>query len=50
MDISYNMGYTKENELMDEGNIFDEEFQENHLPFYDNFKDYMIKYAVLSIR
>lgn len=29
MEISYNMSYTKEKELMDEGNISDKEFQEN---------------------
>lgn len=46
MEISYNMSYTKENELMDEGNISDEEFQEKYLPFYDNFKEYMIKYVI----
>lgn len=40
------MSYTKENELMDEGNISDEEFQEKYLPFYDNFKEYMIKYVI----
>ena len=40
------MSYTKEKELMDEGNISDKEFQEKYLPFYDNFKEYMIKYVI----
>lgn len=31
MEISYNMSYTKENELMDEKNIFDEDFQKNYI-------------------
>ena len=33
------MSYTIENELMDEGNISDEEFQEEYLPFYDDFEE-----------
>ena len=40
------MSYTKEKELMDEGNISDKEFQEKYLPFYDNFKEYMIRYVI----
>ena len=40
------MSYTKENELMDEGNISDEEFQEKYFSFYDNFEEYMIRYMI----
>lgn len=40
------MSYTKEKELMDEDNISDKEFQEKYLPFYDNFEEYMIRYAI----
>lgn len=39
------MSYTKE-ELVDGGDISDKEFQERYLPFYDNFKDYMIRYVI----
>jgi len=46
MEISYNMSYTKDKELMDEGNISDKEFQEKYLPFYDNFEEYMIRYVI----
>lgn len=46
MEISYNMSYIKEKELMDEGNISDKEFQEKYLPFYDNFEEYMIRYVI----
>lgn len=46
MEISYNMSYIKEKELMDEDNISDKEFQEKYLPFYDNFEEYMIRYAI----
>ena len=40
------MSYTKEKELMEEGNISDEEFQEKYLPFYDNFEEYIIRYVL----
>lgn len=40
------MSYTKEKELMDEGNISNEKFQEKCLPFYDNFEEYMIRYVI----
>lgn len=40
------MSYIKEKELMDEDNISDKEFQEKYLPFYDNFEEYMIRYAI----
>lgn len=40
------MSYTKDKELMDEGNISDKEFQEKYLPFYDNFEEYMIRYVI----
>lgn len=40
------MSYTKGNELIDEGNISDEEFQEKYLPFYDNFEEYMVRYVI----
>lgn len=36
------MSYTKAKELMDKGNISDEEFQEKYLPFCDNFEEYMV--------
>lgn len=40
------MSYTKAKELMDEGNISDEEFQEKYLPFCDNFEEYMVWYVI----
>lgn len=42
------MSYKKVNELIDEWNISDEEFQEKHLPFYDKFKVYMVRYVILD--
>lgn len=38
------MSYTKE-KLMD-GDMSDIEFDEEYLPFYDNFEDYMIRYVI----
>lgn len=40
------MSYTKEKELMDEGNIAGKGFQKKYLPFYDNFEEYMIRYVI----
>ena len=42
---SYNMSYT-EKEIIDDGNISDEEFERIYLPFHENFDEYMIRFVI----
>ena len=39
------MSYT-EKEIIDDGNISDEEFERIYLPFHENFDEYMIRFVI----
>lgn len=40
------MSYTQEKEIIDDGNISDEEFERIYLPFHENFDEYMIRFVI----